>query len=307
MKLRIGTRGSKLALRQTEIFLEKLLLHFKGIETEIIKISTKGDKLTDVPLAKIGSKGIFVKEIEEALLRKEIDIAVHSLKDMPSEVQEGLVLAGVLKRESPADAFISSEVNSLHSMGEGDVIGTSSLRRKVIIKKHFPHIKVEELRGNLDTRIRKMKEGRYKGIIVSYAGLIRMGWEHEAKEILPIDLFVPACGQGVIGIECRREDEEIINLIGEISDNDTMIEIKAERTFLKELGGGCQVPLGVNARIKDGKIFLIAFISSLDAERFIQIKMEGEREHPEELGKRATEAILKMGGKRILEEIYGRN
>lgn len=305
MKLRIGTRGSKLALRQVEIFRKALLRSYPSISTEVLTIKTKGDKITSAPLSKIGTKGIFVKEIEDALINDEIDIAVHSLKDMPSELPRGLVLAGVLKRESPLDVFISEKANSIYSLEKGE-IGTSSLRRKVIIKKNFPHLSVRDLRGNLDTRIRKMKDGLYSAIIVSEAGLIRMGWENLAAEVLPVDLFVPSGGQGVIAIECRESDMEIIRMVEGISDEGTFIEVRAERTFLKTLGGGCQVPMGVNATLRDGRIEMIAFLSDLTAERFIQIKMDGSAENPERLGRELGERILEMGGREILRKIYGR-
>ncbi len=304
MKLRIGTRGSQLALRQVEIFKNLLLKAYTNISVEVVKIKTKGDKLTDVPLSKIGAKGIFVKEIEEALLKREIDLAVHSLKDMPSELPDGLILAGFLKRESPFDVFISDKSKSIFSLKEGK-IGTSSLRRKVIMKRHFPYLVSHDLRGNLDTRIRKMREGLYDGIIVSHAGLIRMGWEGLATEVLPADLFVPCGGQGVIAIECREKDREIIKMVEEISDEDTLLAITSERAFLKVIGAGCQVPIGVNASLKDGKIEMISFVSDLEAKRFIQIKMEGSKEEPESLGRKMAEKILDMGGREILREIYG--
>jgi len=304
MKLRVGTRGSKLALKQVEIFQEAFLKLHPGVSLEIVKITTKGDRITDAPLSKIGAKGIFVKEIEDALIRKEIDLAIHSLKDMPSELPKGLTLAGVLKRESPLDVFISNNGESIFSMKEG-IIGTSSLRRKVIMKRYFPHLLSKDLRGNLDTRIRKMKEGLYSGIIVSHAGLIRMGWENLITEVLPPDMFVPSGGQGVIGIECREKDGEIIELVEKVSDRQTLLEITAERAFLKTMGAGCQVPMGVNASIKDGRIEMVAFISDLKAERFIQIKSEGSIEEAESLGRKLGERILEMGGREILREIYG--
>jgi hydroxymethylbilane synthase len=303
MKLRVGTRGSKLALRQVEIFRDAFLKLYPDVSLEIVKITTKGDKITDAPLSKIGTKGVFVKEIEEALIRGEIELAVHSLKDMPSDLPEGLILAGVLKRESPLDVFISDYAESIFSLKEG-IIGTSSLRRKVIIKRYFPRLTSQDLRGNLDTRIRKMKEGLYSGIIVSYAGLIRMNWENFATEVLPVDMFVPSGGQGVIAIECREKDREIIKMVEGVSDRQTSIEITAERAFLKIMGAGCQVPMGVNASVIDGRIEMVAFISDLKAERFIQIKTEGMVEEAENLGRKLGERILEMGGRDILREIY---
>lgn len=305
MKLRIGTRGSLLALKQTEIVAERLMKTFSDLDIEIVKIKTKGDKITDAPLAKIGGKGLFVKEIEEALQRGEVDIAVHSLKDMPTELPSGLYIAGVLKRESPADAFISDKVNSISELPEGAVIGTSSLRRQSIIKKYYPHLRVEILRGNLDTRIRKMRSGMYDGIIVAYAGLIRMGWESEAREILPTDIFIPSAGQGVICIEAREKDEGIRELLKGICDEKTFIEIKAERAFLTKLRGGCQVPMGVHAEVNDGKILIRAFISDLDGKRFIKEEIEGNSEEGERLGEKLGEIILEKGGEEILREIYG--
>lgn len=305
MKLRIGTRGSKLALRQSEIFCETLKSFFPEVQTELVKITTKGDKITDAPLSRIGGKGIFVKEIEEALLEGKIDLAVHSLKDMPVELPRGLILCGVLKRESPNDVFLSSIAPSINFLRDG-VIGTSSLRRKVIIKKHYPHLNAVDIRGNLDTRIRKMKEGVCSAIIVSHAGLIRMGWEMEIKEILPVEVFVPSAGQGVIAVECRERDIEILNMVERISDEKTFTEIRAERAFLEKIGGGCQVPMGANASLEDGKISMIVFLSDLEGERFIQIKTDGKKENPEDLGRKAGEMILEMGGREIIRKIYGK-
>lgn len=304
-KLRIGTRGSLLALRQTQIVAEKLKSLFSGLQIETIKIKTKGDRITDAPLAKIGSKGVFVKEIEEALLKKEIDIAVHSLKDMPTEVPEGLSIVGVLRRESPADAFISDKVNSISELPTGATVGTSSLRRQSIIKKYYPHLKVKVLRGNLDTRIRKMKSGMYDGIIVAYAGLIRMGWEREVKEVLPIDVFVPSAGQGVICIEGREDDETVKEFVRGICDEKTLMEVKAERAFLSILKGGCQVPMGVYAEIEDKEVTIRGFISDLEGVRFIKEKINGELRKGEYLGKKLGKTLLEKGGEEILKKIYG--
>ncbi|HIQ48687.1 MAG TPA: hydroxymethylbilane synthase [Aquifex aeolicus] len=301
MKVRIGTRKSKLALWQANFVKEFLEKHW-GVKVELVKITTTGDKITDVPLAKIGGKGLFVKEIEKALLEGNIDLAVHSLKDVPMEIPKGLTLGAITKRETPYDVLISKEGRKLYELPVGAKIGTSSLRRQVQIKKRRKDLKVEILRGNVDTRMRKLREGLYDAIILAYAGVKRMGYLDEVTEIL--EDFIPAVGQGSLAIEIREGDRKIEELIKPLNHEESYISALCERAFLRELEGGCQVPIGAFAEVKDGEVKLKAFISDLEAERFIEGQDIGEVQKAEEVGKRLADRLLNMGGREILEEIY---
>ncbi|GAB6066205.1 hydroxymethylbilane synthase [Aquifex pyrophilus] len=303
MKVRIGTRKSKLALWQANYVKEFLEKHW-GIEVELVKITTTGDKIRDVPLAKIGGKGLFVKEIEKALLEGEIDLAVHSLKDVPMEIPKGLTLGAITKRENPYDVLISRDGKKLSELPEGSKVGTSSLRRQVQIKKRRRDLKVEVLRGNVDTRMRKLREGLYDAIILAYAGVKRMGFEKEITEVL-YD-FIPAVGQGSLAIEIREGDKRIEELIKPLNHRESYISALCERAFLRELEGGCQVPIGAFAKVESGEVNLRAFISDLEAKRFIEGEERGSVEEAKEVGKRLAHRLLKEGGEEILREIYSR-
>ncbi|RMA97009.1 hydroxymethylbilane synthase [Hydrogenothermus marinus] len=304
MKIRIGTRGSKLALWQANFVASKLKKHFPEIEIEIIKIKTKGDKILDVPLAKIGGKGLFVKEIEDALLKNEIDIAVHSLKDVPTYFPDGLGLTAIMEREDPRDAFLSVKYNSLNELPKGASVGTSSLRRKVQLKLKRSDLNIKDLRGNVDTRIRKLEEGQYDAIILAYAGLKRLGLENKVKQILDIDIMLPAVAQGFLAIETRLEDKKTNNIISTLNHKESEIRAKAERAFLKTLEGGCQVPLAGYSEIKDGKLYLTGFISDLEAKRVFKDKISGNLEEAEDLGINLAKNLLEKGAKEVLEELY---
>ncbi|MCX7989960.1 MAG: hydroxymethylbilane synthase [Aquificaceae bacterium] len=301
MRLRIGTRKSKLALWQANYIKEKL--ERKGYSVELLLITTTGDKILDVPLAKIGGKGLFVKEIEEALLRKEIDLAVHSLKDVPMSLPEGLTLGAITERENAFDVLITKNYKSLEELPEGAIVGTSSLRRQVQVKRKRPDLKLETLRGNVDTRLRKLEEGKYDAIILAYAGVKRMGLEDKVSQVL-YD-FIPAVGQGSLAIEIREDDDKTKEAIGFLNHEESKVRAVAERTFLSELGGGCQVPVGAYAWIEGGKLRLKAFISDLRAERFLEGYGEENPERAEELGKGLAEELLRKGGGEILREVYG--
>ena len=301
MKVRIGTRKSKLALWQAN-YVKEFLEKYWGVAVELVKITTTGDKIKDVPLAKIGGKGLFVKEIEKALLEGEIDLAVHSLKDVPMEIPKGLTLGAITKRENPYDVLISRGGEKLSELPEGSKIGTSSLRRQVQIKKRRKDLKVEVLRGNVDTRMRKLKEGLYDAIVLAYAGVKRMGFESEITEVL-YD-FIPAVGQGSLAIEIRKGDGRIEELIKPLNHRESYISAVCERAFLKELEGGCQVPIGAFAAVEGEKVRLRAFISDLNAERFIEGEETGSVEEAKEVGKRLAHKLLKAGGEEILREIY---
>ncbi|WP_299198973.1 hydroxymethylbilane synthase [Thermocrinis sp.] len=299
--LRLGTRKSKLALWQANFVKEKL--EALGCRVELVPITTTGDKILDAPLAKIGGKGLFVKEIENALLAGEIDLAVHSLKDVPITIPEGLTLSAITEREEPYDVLISRNGKKLEELPSGAVVGTSSLRRQVQIKRRRRDLKVEILRGNVDTRLRKLKEGLYDAIVLAYAGVKRMGLSGEISQVL--EDFIPAVGQGSLAIETRAEDERVINFVKVLNHQESWLRAVCERAFLRELQGGCQVPIGAYAWIEGDRIKIKGFISDLEGERFLEGYEEGGLQEAEEVGKRLAQRLLREGGEEILKEIYG--
>ncbi len=298
--LRIGTRKSKLALWQANYVKERL--ESRGYSVELVLITTTGDKILDAPLAKIGGKGLFVKEIEEALLRGDIDLAVHSLKDVPMVLPEGLILGAITEREEPFDVLISRDGRGLHELPEGAKVGTSSLRRQVQIKRKRPDLRVETLRGNVDTRLRKLEEGLYDAIVLAYAGVKRMGFEERVSQVL--EDFIPAVGQGSLAIEIRQEDKRVYEAIAFLDHRESRIRAECERAFLRELQGGCQVPIGAYAWLEGEKLKLKAFISDLEGKRFLEGVEEGDLHQAEQVGKKLARRLLEEGGKAILEEIY---
>jgi len=299
--LRLGTRKSKLALWQANFVKEKL--EALGCKVELVPITTTGDKILDAPLAKIGGKGLFVKEIENALLAGEIDLAVHSLKDVPITIPEGLTLSAITEREEPYDVLISRNGEKLEELPSGAVVGTSSLRRQVQIKRRRRDLKVEILRGNVDTRLRKLKEGLYDAIVLAYAGVNRMGLSGEISQVL--EDFIPAVGQGSLAIETRAEDERVINFVKVLNHEESWLRAVCERAFLRELQGGCQVPIGAYAWIEGDRIKIKGFISDLEGERFLEGYEKGGLQEAEEVGKRLAQRLLREGGEEILKEIYG--
>jgi hydroxymethylbilane synthase len=299
--LRLGTRKSKLALWQANFVKEKL--EALGCKVELVPITTTGDKILDAPLAKIGGKGLFVKEIENALLAGEIDLAVHSLKDVPMIIPEGLTLSAITEREEPYDVLISRNGKKLEELHSGAVVGTSSLRRQVQIKRRRRDLKVEILRGNVDTRLRKLKEGLYDAIVLAHAGVKRMGFSGEVSQVLKD--FIPAVGQGSLAIETRAEDERVINFVKGLNHEESWLRAVCERAFLRELQGGCQVPIGAYAWIEGDRIKIKGFISDLEGERFLEGYEEGGLQEAEEVGKRLAQRLLREGGEEILKEIYG--
>ncbi|RLG11617.1 hydroxymethylbilane synthase [Candidatus Pacearchaeota archaeon] len=302
MKLRVGTRGSKLALAQTDCVITALQKIYPKVKFEKVIIKTTGDKILDSPLSKIGGKGLFVKEIEQALLRGDIDFAVHSMKDVPSELPEGLEIACIPERESPFDVWVS-KYRSLEELPQGARVGTSSLRRLSQIKKKRKDLEILPLRGNVDTRLRKWKEGQFDGIILAEAGLKRLGIKLNYFR-LSLEDMIPAVGQGALGIEVREDNQLVKKLLKSIHSKTTEICIKAERAFLKTLRGGCQVPLGAYAFINDKKLIITGFISDLNAERFYKLTEEGDLKNPEYLGETLAKKLLKTGGEEILKELY---
>lgn len=303
-RLVIATRGSELAVWQANYIKSLIEDKYKDIEVVLKKIKTQGDKILDVPLAKIGGKGLFVKEIEEALLNKDADIAVHSMKDVPIELPAGLEIFVTPKREEPNDAFLSVKYSSLEELPENAVVGTSSLRRKLQLLKLRSDLIVKDLRGNVNTRIRKMLEGNFDAIILAKSGLKRLNLTEHIKETVPMDKILPAVCQGILGIEVRSDDSKTKEIISFINDKETMIRAKCERAFLRGLQGGCQVPIAGYSEIIGGKIYLKSLLSSLDGKKHLFVEDEDEIDNFEKLGERNAEKILKSGGKEILEEVY---
>lgn len=294
----IASRGSQLALWQAHWVQGQLAA--LGHESRIEIIKTTGDKITDVPLAKVGTKGLFTKEIEEALLDGRADLAVHSLKDLPTELPEGLVLAAVPPREDPRDAIVGRKLSELSA---GAKVGTSSLRRAAQLRKARPDLVIESVRGNLDTRLRKLDEGQYDAIVLAAAGLRRLGWADRIAETLGPEVMCSAVGQGALAIE-TRESGAGFDAVRALDDADTHTAVLAEREVLGSLGGGCQVPIGAHARIEDGKLFLLGLVASPDGSEVIRAEAEGPAADAGALGRALGAALLERGAKRILEAVY---
>ncbi|MBI4682033.1 MAG: hydroxymethylbilane synthase [Nitrospirae bacterium] len=305
-KIVIATRGSKLALWQAE-WIKSLLLGINpDFDIELNKIKTTGDKILDVPLAQVGGKGLFVKEIEEAMLRGEADLAVHSMKDVPTDLPEGLHLSAITKREDPRDAFIAGKgIKSFSDLPRGANIGTSSLRRICQLLNLRPDLKITQLRGNVDTRLRKVAEGEFDAIILAAAGVKRLGFADRITEKLPVDVSLPAIGQGAVGIECRVDDVFINDLLKELNHEETSVCVRAERAFLKRLEGGCQVPIAAYAKLDNSKLIIEGLVGSLDGKTLIKAGIEGKPEEAETLGIALAEKLLSKGAKEILDEVYG--
>ncbi|RUM88014.1 MAG: hydroxymethylbilane synthase [Thermodesulfatator sp.] len=299
---RVGTRGSKLALRQTEWVLSRLKEYFPEVHFETVILKTKGDKIQDVPLARIGGKGLFVKEIEEALLRRDIDFAVHSLKDVPSELPEGLYLAAFPPREDPRDTLVSRVDGGLADLPHGARVGTSSLRRAAQLRHRRPDLEILPLRGNVDTRLRKLFEGQYEAILLAEAGLRRLGVSVE-RTPLPVEEFLPAVGQGILAVEAREGDKDLAGLLAPLNHEETSLCARAERAFLRRLEGGCQVPLAAHARLRNGLLEIWGFIADPEGRRFYRAVREGDPRKAETLGRTLAEDLLSQGGEQILAEL----
>lgn len=309
-KIVIGTRGSQLALWQAEFVQRELMKTNPGVEITLTKIKTTGDMILDVPLAKVGGKGLFVKEIEDAMLRGEIDLAVHSMKDVPTVLPDGLHLRCMAKREDPRDAFLSRSSGSFMDLPQGGTVGTSSLRRQCQLMAVRPDIKIEQLRGNLDTRIRKMEEGLYDAVILAAAGIRRMGWAGKIREYIDPETCLPAIGQGAIGIECRKDDAFMNDVLSVLQHQDTWDCVAAERALLKRLEGGCQVPIAAYARIlREGgreRLRLAGLVGSITGDRIIKDAIESDVSDGEKAGTELAETLLKRGAGEILKEVYGK-
>ena len=296
----IGTRGSKLALWQANFVKNEIEKKIPGIPIQIKIIKTEGDKVLDSPLFKIGGKGIFVKEIEHALIENSIDIAVHSVKDLPTEIPSGLKLAAVLERADPRDVLISKGDVELTDLPKGCTLLTGSLRRRNQILLFRSDIKFQEIRGNIDTRFRKFYQSPYDGMILAKAGIERMGFENKISEVFSEDICLPAAGQGAIGIETRENDDSISEIAGTLNHENSMLSIKAERAFLTGLGGGCQIPIGSIAKVINDNIVIKGVLCDLDGRKIIRDKISGNLSDAEDLGKQLSERIINKGGKKII-------
>ena len=302
-KIVIGSRGSQLALWQANWVKSQLERLHSNVDINIRVITTSGDKIQDVPLAKIGGKGLFVKEIEEALLVKEIDLAVHSMKDVPMELPAELVVSVITKRESPLDALISKNGETLANLPQGATIGTSSLRRSSQLLKYRDDFKIHPLRGNVDTRLRKVEEGKYDAILLASAGLNRLGWANRITEEISHDILLPAMGQGALGIETRLDDTMIYDFISTLNHEETNYAVTAERSLVGRLDGGCQVPIGAYARVEKGLITLKGLVASLDGEVIYKLENVGPVDDAINIGQELGSKLLKMGANEILEKL----
>lgn len=302
-KIIIGTRGSNLALYQANKVKAELEEKHDSYEFEIKIIKTKGDKILDVALSKIGDKGLFTKEIEQELLDGTIDLAVHSLKDLPTVLPEKLALGGVLKRAEFRDALVSIGNKKLSELKAGDKIATSSLRRKAQLLKINPDFDIVDIRGNVETRLNKMKSGYCDAMIMAAAGLQRLGYDEEIAEVLDEEMFIPAVSQGAIAIEIRENDEITQSVIDKICCQNTLKSVKAERVFLNTLEGGCQVPVGCYTKINNGEFSITGFVSGINGEEMIKDKMTGNESEAENIAKKLADSFFDRGAKRILDKV----
>lgn len=303
--LRIGTRASQLALWQANWVKSELEKRYPGMEVSLLKIKTIGDKILDVPLAQVGGKGLFVKEIEEAMLRGDIDIAVHSMKDVPTEFPEGLGLHCITEREDPRDAVISRGIK-FADLPKGAKIGTSALRRQAQLLKIRPDMEMVIIRGNVETRINKLEAENLDAVILAAAGLKRLGFTDKVAEYLPTDLSIPAIGQGALGIECRLDNEEVKSAIDFFNHPATAYAVRAERALLWRCEGGCQVPIAAFGEVEGDQLKLTGFIASVDGKTSVKGSVSGPAEECEKLGITLAEQLLKDGGHEILAEVYQR-
>lgn len=301
--LKIATRRSPLALWQANHIKDCLAQYYPQLQIELVPMVTKGDVILDSPLAKIGGKGLFVKELENALLSKEADIAVHSMKDVPMQLPKGLELSVICKREDPQDAFVSNNYQTLDKLPKGAIVGTSSLRRQCQLKALRPDLIIQSLRGNVGTRLNKLDAGNYDAIILAAAGLIRLGLANRIASFIDTEISLPATGQGAIGIECRIDDHEVKQLLAPLADPETTACVLAERAMNDYLQGGCQVPIGGHAVICDNQLQLTALVGKTDGSKIIRVKEIGLVENAQELGIRVAKSLLFQGADEILKTI----
>jgi len=303
--IRIATRKSPLALWQAEFVKERLLAVDPSLTIELIKMTTQGDKILDTPLAKVGGKGLFVKELEQGMLRGEADIAVHSMKDVPVDLPEGLHIGAICERENPQDAFVSNRYRSLEELPQGAVVGTSSLRRQCQLRRWRQDLQIKDLRGNVNTRLAKLDAGEFDAIILAGAGLLRLGFIDRIAQFITPEQSLPAIGQGAVGIECRVDDVRVNDLLSNLHHHETQICVRAERAMNTRLEGGCQVPIGGFALLRQGQLWLRGLVGQPDGSEMITGEVSGAPEQAEQLGLQLAEDLLARGAGRILAAVYG--
>ena len=305
--IRIATRHSPLAMWQAHFVKAELLKFHPELIVEILPMKTKGDIILDTPLAKVGGKGLFVKELEVAMLEGRADIAVHSMKDVPVDFPEGLGLTVICEREDPRDAFVSNNFSNIEQLPLGAIVGTCSLRRQCQIRELRPDIVIKDLRGNVNTRLSKLDEGQYDAIILAAAGLIRLQMQERIASYIEPEVSLPAVGQGAVGIECRLDDVQTISLLQSLEHPETRIRVTAERAMNLALQGGCQVPIGSYSIFKDGNLFLRGLVGSIDGTQMIRKEITGKPEEAEKMGLILAKQLLDSGAKEILAEVYKNN
>ncbi|WP_334321717.1 hydroxymethylbilane synthase [Gilliamella apicola] len=303
MKIRIATRKSPLALWQANFVKQNLLLAHKDLTVELIPMVTQGDIILDSPLSKIGGKGLFVKQLEQAILNNEADIAVHSIKDIPAQFPEGLMLAAICQRDEVRDAFVANKYASLNDLPEGAIVGTSSLRRQCQLRSHYPHLIIKDLRGNVGTRLNKLDDGQYDAIILASVGLKRLSLEHRITQYIGTDLMLPAVGQGAIGIESRTDDKQILDIISVLDDKESRACIQAERAMNNALQGGCQVPIAGYCRLNNDELTLQGLVGRVDGSKIIKQQITGFINEAESLGEKLAKQLLNQGADLILTEL----
>ena len=303
--IRIATRKSPLALWQAHFVQSRLQQLYPQLRVELLPMSTKGDKILDSPLAKVGGKGLFVKELEQAILAGDADIAVHSMKDVPVEFPDGLGLSIICERDDPRDAFVSSRFSSLAELPAGSRIGTSSLRRQCQLRASRPDLQILDLRGNVNSRLAKLDGGEYDAILLAAAGLKRLGLQERITTLLPPEQSLPANGQGAVGIECRLDDDELLTLLAPLEHLPTRQRVLAERAMNRALQGGCQVPIGAYAELEGDQLWLRGLVGSPDGRQILHAECRGAASEPEALGQALADQLLAQGAARLLTEVYG--
>ncbi|WP_152208517.1 hydroxymethylbilane synthase [Marinobacter changyiensis] len=304
--LRIATRNSALALWQAEFIKSELERMHDHITVELLGIKTQGDKILDVPLAKIGGKGLFVKELEEAMLDGRADLAVHSMKDVPMMFPDGLGLVAICEREDPTDAFVSNNFKNVDALPRGAVVGTASLRRESQLRAYRPDLQIRTLRGNVNTRLAKLDAGNYDAIVLASSGLKRLGFDARVRYSMPDTISLPAVGQGALGIECRLDDHELVEMLAPLNHTDSSDRVKAERALNRRLEGGCQVPIAAYALLEENDIlWLRGLVGAVDGTEIFRVEGRAPRAEGERLGRELAEELLALGADRVLAEIYG--
>ncbi|OCG19560.1 hydroxymethylbilane synthase [Gilliamella sp. Fer1-1] len=304
MNIRIATRKSPLALWQANFVKQQLLAAHPNLTVDLLPMTTKGDVLLDSPLSKIGGKGLFVKQLEQAILNNEADIAVHSIKDIPAEFPEGLALTTICKRDDVRDAFISNKYSNLDELPNNAVVGTSSLRRQCQLRAKYPHLQIKELRGNVGTRLAKLDNNEYDAIILAAVGLKRLALDGRIKQYIDTSLILPAVGQGAIGIETRTNDKQILDILSVLDDKNSHICIQAERAMNKALQGGCQVPIACYSQLNNNTLLLEGLVGCIDGSNIIKASLTGSLTEAERLGQELANCLLKQGAKTILQELH---